>query len=175
MSTQQVSRRYARALYDLIVEGVSLQSGLQKLAAACSVDGVSAILAAPTIKPERKVALLEKVIADEPKELHRLVQLLAQRNKLVLLPEIARLVEDMVRASRDEVTAEVTVASETSPEVERKIAEALARSVGKKVSLRTRRNPEILGGLIVRIGDRLIDYSLRTRLEAMRQAIAGQK
>jgi len=174
MNTRQVSRRYARALYALIQEGAKLEAGLHALAEACRVEGAGDLLASPTVKPEAKVKLLQPIIADGPEELGRLVRLLAERNKLLLLPEIVDMVDEMVRAARAEAVAEVTVATELKPEVERKIATALAGALGKRVSLNVRRDPEILGGLIVRVGDRQIDYSLRTRLDAMKQAIAGQ-
>ncbi len=172
MSTQQISRRYARALFELIEEGVALEQGVQQLAAAVSVEGAEAFFASPAIDAAKKAEVLKKAVP-APAELHRLVDLLSERNKLLLLPEIAEMVADMVRQSKAETVADVTVAAPLKADAQKKVAAALEKSMGRKVSLNVTEDPSILGGMVIRIGDRQIDYSLRTRLDAMRRAIAG--
>ncbi|RMG91323.1 MAG: F0F1 ATP synthase subunit delta [Zetaproteobacteria bacterium] len=174
MSTQFISRRYARALFDLLKEGVDLRDGLHALAQVVKADDeVRAFLASPAVPAARKLAALSKAVADLSGELERLVQLLAERNKLVLLPEIAELLDELIRQSQAEAVADVMVAAPLSKDVQKKIAQALSKRIGKKVSLRVHEDPSILGGLVIRLGDRQLDYSLRTRLEGLRRAIAG--
>lgn len=172
MSTQQISRRYARALFEMIEEGAALEQGLQQLAAAVGVEGAEAFFTSPAIDASKKAEVLKRVVS-EPAELHRLVDLLSERNKLVLLTEITDMVAVMVRHSKAETVADVTVATPLKAAAQKKVTEALEKSLGKKVSLNVTEDPSILGGMVIRIGDRQIDYSLRTRLDAMRQAIAG--
>jgi len=172
MSTQQISRRYARALFELIEEGAALERGLQQLAAAVSVEDAETFFASPAVAASNKASVLKKAV-DGPAELHRLVDLLSERNKLALLPEIAEMVSELVRQSKAETVADVTVAAPLQDTAQKKVAAALENALGKKVSLNVTEDPSLLGGMVIRIGDRQIDYSLRSRLDAMRQAIAG--
>jgi len=102
-----------------------------------------------------------------------LVALLAERNKAALLPEIAAMVEEMIHLAESELDAEVTVASAISDVLKDKLSKALAASTGKKVRLSISEDKSILGGMVVRIGDRKIDYSLRTKLAGLRRALAS--
>ncbi len=172
MSTQFISRRYARAIVELIDEGAKLESGLAKLAKVAALPEVRAVLESPAVPAEKKAAVLIEA-AKPNKELKNLVRLLCQRGKAQLLPEIHALVEEMLREAREELVAEVESATDLDEAAQKRLAEALQRRLGKKVKLKLRRDPELLGGFVVRVGDRLIDCSLRRKLEAMRQAIAG--
>ncbi len=174
MSTQFISRRYARALFDLLKEGVDVRDGLHALAEALKTDDeIRSFFASPAVPASSKVQALLKAVPSVGGELERLVRLLAERNKIVLLPEIADLLDDLVRQSQAEDVADVLVAAPLSEGMQQKIARALSERFGKKVSLRVHEDPSILGGLVIRLGDRQLDYSLRTRLEGLRRAIAG--
>ncbi|OIO73788.1 MAG: ATP synthase F1 subunit delta [Zetaproteobacteria bacterium CG1_02_53_45] len=174
MSTSQISRRYARALFDLISEGTDVRQDLAAVAAVASETEVAALL----LSPEYPAALKQKVIIKATggkisAEIERLVALLAERNKAALLPEIAAMVEEMIHLAESELDAEVTVASAISDVLKDKLSKALAASTGKKVRLSISEDKSILGGMVVRIGDRKIDYSLRTKLAGLRRALAS--
>jgi len=173
MSTLRISRRYARALFELIGEGARLRPELEKLAAVAGDASAADFLASPSVSAKEKQAVLAKVAGKLPKELQALIAMLAERNKLSLLPEIQAMVEEMVRQSESELVAEVTVATPLKADVQEKIASALSASVGRSVRLNVTEDASIIGGLVVQLGDRQIDYSLRTRLEGLKQAIAG--
>jgi len=173
MSTQSISRRYARALFELIQEGSDLGSGLSQLAAVASLGEVEAVLSTPDVAAAVKVSILEKASKVESGELNRLLMLLAGKNKLVLLPEINAMVEQMVRDLESEVVASVSSAIELTDANKADIASALSAKSGRKVRLETELDTSLLGGMIVRIGDRQLDYSLRSRLDTMRKTIAG--
>jgi len=173
MSTLRISRRYARALFELIGEGAKLRPELEKLAAVAGDEAAADFLASPSVSVKDKQAVITKVAGKLPKELQVLVAMLAERNKLSLLPEIQAMVEEMVRQSESELVAEVTVATPLKSDVQAKIASALSASVGRSVRLNVTEDASIIGGLVVQLGDRQIDYSLRTRLEGLKQAIAG--
>jgi F-type H+-transporting ATPase subunit delta len=99
--------------------------------------------------------------------------MLCERNKSELLPEIHLLVEEMIRQSESEVDADVVVATEISEALQQKLAVALEASTGKKVRLNYTTDKDILGGMIISIGDRKIDYSLRTKLDGLRRVLAS--
>ena len=173
MSTEQISRRYARAIFELIDEGAALREGLAVAAEVAGCKEAAEVLASPSVTAEQKTAIVCKASGKLPGEVERLVALLSERNKLSLLPEILTQVDELIRQSESEVVADVTVASKLSEAGELKIAAALSASVGRKVRLNISQDASLLGGLVVRIGDRQIDNSLRTRLEGLQRAIAG--
>jgi len=174
MSTSQISRRYAVALFELIGEGVKLDKGLAKVAAVTSLDEVCELLASPEYPSSLKQEIILAAAGGKlGGEIERLVAELAERNKLTLLPEISAMVEEMVRLAESEVDAEVTVAVAITAAVKTKISKALAASTGKKVRINVSEDKAILGGMIIQIGDRKIDYSLRTKLAGLHRVLAA--
>jgi len=173
MSTLVISRRYAQALFELIEEGTDLREGLSQLAAAASVEEIRQVLVSPGIDASAKIAIINKVCVGLPRELGRLLVLLGNRNKLQLLSEIGAMVEQMVLDCQHEISVTVTSVNKLAAKTLTEISMALAGQSGRKIRLETAQDASLLGGIVVRIGDRLIDYSLRSRLESMRRTIAG--
>ncbi len=177
MSNRSVARRYARALFELEQEGARVREPLGAVAAVARVDVVRAMLAEPRIAPDDKAAAMLKAAeaagGEISPEIDRLVRLLCERGKAELLPEIAGLVEEMARQAASEIEARVISAVDLDAETRQKVAAALERSLGGKVRLDVEVDPSILGGLVVRVGDRQMDYSLRTRLQSLRRAIVA--
>jgi len=173
MSTSQISRRYARALFDLIQEGTDLRADLEKVAAAASADEVALLLASPEYPATLKKQVIVKVAGDISGEIDSLVGMLAARGKESLLPEIHALVEEMLHLAESELEADVVVATSIDPALQEKLTAALTASTGKKVRIKVSEDKSILGGLVVRIGDRKIDYSLRTKLNGLRRELAS--
>ncbi|EAU54664.1 F0F1 ATP synthase subunit delta [Mariprofundus ferrooxydans] len=173
MSTLAISRRYAQALFELIQEGSDLAEGLSKLAAVASVEEVRQTLVTPSIAAEVKIAILDKVCGGLSAELGRLLTLLGSKNKLELLPEINAMVEQLIRDSESEISAVVTSAVKLTAKTQSDITAALTKQSGRKVRLETALDASLLGGIVVHIGDRQIDYSVRSRLESMRKTMAG--
>lgn len=173
MSSITVSRRYARALFELSQEGVDLTAGLSTLAEVASVKEVQDFLELPDCSSEQKVKVLKKAVGPISDELVRLVSMLCERGKASLLPEINELFEEMVREAEESVVATVIVAVKPNAETKKKIEAAVADVAGKKVQLDIVEDKELLGGMVVNIGDRQIDCSLRGKLEGLRKAIAA--
>jgi F-type H+-transporting ATPase subunit delta len=174
MSSLAVSRRYARALFDLSQEGVEVAKGLASLAEAVAVKDVQEFLELPNLPAEQKVTALKKIAGTSSKELDRLVNMLCERGKASLLPEINEIFAEMVRDSEASVVATVVVAAKPDAETKKKIESAVSGLAGKKkVQLEIVEDKEILGGMVVNIGDRQIDGSLRGKLEGLRKAIAA--
>ena len=163
-NTAQVSRRYARALFELVQEDAALGVELAALAVVASADEVAELLASPEYPAQVKQTVLLKAAGKLSEQAKRLVEMLCERNKSELLPEIHQLVEEMVRQAESEVDAAVIVATEIDEPLKQKLAAALEASIGKKVRLSYKTDKNILGGIIINIGDRKIDYSLRTKL-----------
>lgn len=172
-NTAQVSRRYARALFELVQENASLRDELAAVAAVASADEVAEFLASPEYPADMKQSVLLKAAGKLSAEAERLVSMLCERNKSELLPEIYHLVEEMIRQSESEVDADVVLATDIDKGLQQKLAAALEASTGKKVRLNYETDKDILGGMIINIGDRKIDYSLRTKLDGLRRVLAS--
>lgn len=173
MSSLAVSRRYARALFELSSEGTDIASGLAVLAEAAALKDVQEFLDLPNLPAEKKVAVLKKAVGSISKELARLLTMLCERGKASLLPEINEIFVEMVREAEESVVATVVVATKPDAATLKKIEAAVAGIAGKKVQLEIIKDKQILGGMIVNIGDRQIDGSLRGKLEGLRKAIAA--
>jgi len=171
MSTRSISRRYARALFELEQEGGEISPSLARAARVVGVNEILNLLAMPQVPPVTKAEVIDKATGSLSKEVRRLVEILCARDKAELLPEIAGMVEEMRRQAASEAEAEVISVIKLDAEMKKKITAALGKAAGRKVKLNVRRDPGILGGLIIRIGDRQMDYSLRTRLQGLRRAM----
>lgn len=173
MSTSQISRRYARALFDLIQEGADIRADLEKVAAVASSDEVAVFIASPEYPADLKKQVIVKATGGVSGEVESLVAMLTERNKESLLPEIQSIVEEMLHQAESELEADVTVATSIDQALQDKLSDALAASTGKKVRVNVSEDKSILGGMVVRIGDRKIDYSLRTKLSGLRRQLAS--
>lgn len=171
--------RYAVALFDLASEqGVvsAVESDLDKLAAALSE---SAELAAFIRSPEASRAEFAKAMAalGDHLQLSALTQsflgVLAQNRRVGELPSIIRAFHMIAAAQRGEVNAEVSSAHALSAEQLSTLEARLKAREGRNVKLTSRVDPDLLGGLVVTIGSKRIDSSIRSRLNSLAKAMKG--
>lgn len=173
MSTTSISRRYARALFELQVEGVAISAALNSAADVVAVPEVAAVLDQPKYPAAVKAGIVDKAAGGLSREVSRLVVMLCERGKAGLLPEIRDLFEEFVRQASSEIEAEVVAATALSKATQDKIAAQLSKTTGRSVVIKATQDKSILGGLVVRLGDRQIDNSLRTRLEGLKRAMVS--
>jgi F-type H+-transporting ATPase subunit delta len=175
MSTRAISRRYAQALFDLASEGNAavFEKGLNQLATVVADERVVAVLSNPKLPATVKAAVLTQVVKGLNPELTNLVRLLCQRDKAVLLPEIAQVYAELKREAEAEAVVKVTTATKISAALQARLAKVISDDLGKKVRLELSEDRNLLGGLVIRIGDRQIDHSLRGKLEGLRRAVTA--
>jgi F-type H+-transporting ATPase subunit delta len=99
--------------------------------------------------------------------------LLAQNRRLFVLPEITTSYLQQLAERRGEVTAAVVVAQDLTPAQRAAVDEQLRKAVGRKVAIDLQIDPSLLGGLIVRVGSRMIDASLKSKLHRLQLAMKG--
>jgi F-type H+-transporting ATPase subunit delta len=104
----------------------------------------------------------------------KLLVLLAQSRKLTYLPDLAAAYRERLLAHQNIVRADVTSAAPLSPEKTAALAESLSKVTGKKVELSVKVDPELMGGVVARIGSTVYDGSVRTQLVHMRQELVKQ-
>jgi F-type H+-transporting ATPase subunit delta len=103
----------------------------------------------------------------------RFVHLVAKNRRLGFLPHMIKEYQGLVAHMRGEITAEVTSAIKLSATQNKKIATALKKSLGQAVQIKNTIDPQIMGGLIVRIGSKMIDTSLKSRLNTLETTLKG--
>ena len=168
-----LARPYARAAFAASSNDGRAASWSQALAFAAQVAAdprVQALLSHPQLSSDDAVALLATDGADE--KLLRFIGLLAENHRLVLLPEIAGLFEQL-RAEADRIVkARVTAASELPAAELESIREGLKRRFGREVEIETAIDPSLIGGAVIDAGDVVIDGSLKGKLERLQGALA---
>jgi F-type H+-transporting ATPase subunit delta len=172
-----LSGRYARALFALAVEGKSLgavESSLNtmKQALAESAD-LKALVGSPVVGRGAAGAAIAGVADSLGLDglTRNFLGVLAANRRLGLLPAIIRDFAALNAARKGEVTADVTAAHALTDEQRHALAARLKAGIGRDVALNITVDPAILGGLVVRVGSRMIDSSLKTRLDMLGQAL----
>jgi F-type H+-transporting ATPase subunit delta len=99
------------------------------------------------------------------------LRVVARNGRLFALPSIIRAFRGLAAAARGEATAEVTSAAPLSDAQRQNLAETLRQKIGKTVTLNEHVDPSLIGGLVVKVGSRMIDSSLKTKLTAMKVAM----
>lgn len=169
-SVSGVAERYASALFDLAREGAAIDAVEAELVGVSGLIDESTdfrrLIASPVFSAEEQERAVA-AIADKAgiKGLTgNFLRLVARNRRLFALPGAITAFRAMAAAERGEVAAEVTSARPLSDEQVAALKGALKDKLGKDVTLSTLVNPALLGGLVVKVGSRMIDTSLRTRL-----------
>jgi F-type H+-transporting ATPase subunit delta len=166
-----LARPYAEAVFRLARERQALKawSEMLQLAAAVAADPqVAALVDNPRVPRERFVEFFLDVSGKRlDKDAANLVRLLSENHRLVLLPEIAALYESLRARDENRVEAEVVSASAVSDTQLKDIAAALKKRLGRDIDLSTRIDPALIGGIVIRAGDLVIDGSVQGKLRAL--------
>ncbi len=172
-----VAVRYATALYDLAEEAKSVETVENDLARFDALLTESAdlrsLVESPVFKAEEKSNAIQAVLAKA--EIGGLVgnfiQLVAKNARLFALPGMIRAFRALAAEKRGEVTADVQSATPLSDANAKALKEALNAAMGKDVKINATVDPALIGGLVVRVGSKMIDASLRTRLNSLKIAM----
>jgi F-type H+-transporting ATPase subunit delta len=171
--------RYARALFDVAVKERAdvekAQADLQQFVDLFAAHPALAhTLSNPAIPAAKKKGVAQALV-DRSTGLSpivaKLVLMLAERDRLALLPDIARIYGERVMDHLNVIRGEVTTAMPMAPETLRALEQGLQRATGRKVVLTSKLDPAIIGGVITRLGSTVYDGSVTTQLAKMKQAL----
>jgi len=171
-------RRYAEAAFEVATRDDTLDRWRADLDTAASLAGDQRaldVLSNPAIPVERRSTALDQLLGDHvSSQAANLVRLLLRRGRIEDLPRVAAEYRRLDDRRQGITHATATSASELTQDEIRELTARLERSTGGRIALDVEVDPSLLGGLIVRVGDRLIDGSVRGRLERLRnQLISG--
>lgn len=172
-----VAGRYASALFDLATEQKSVDAtgaALSKLQGL--IDGsadLQRLIRNPVFTADEQQRAISAVLAKAKISglAGNFARLVASKRRLFALPGMISAYHQMVANSKGIVTAEVTLASAPSAKVVKDIETALKDVAGSSVSVDVKVDPAIIGGIVVKIGSKMVDASLKTKLNSMRLAM----
>ncbi|HSZ81914.1 MAG TPA: ATP synthase F1 subunit delta [Polyangia bacterium] len=177
MAAGSISRRYARALFSIGVDrGTFEQLGKELEDVAALWTGSAELrdaLANPVFKASEKRAVLQSLlprVAPTP-DVQKFVLLLLERRRLVAVPHIARAYREMADEHTGRVRAHVTSAQPLGPAELERVRQSLARRTGKQVILEASVDAALIGGIVARVGDLVLDGSVRTQLGTLRDKL----
>ncbi|HMA39737.1 MAG TPA: ATP synthase F1 subunit delta [Gemmatimonadales bacterium] len=174
MKSATVAKNYAEAL---LAAGEQLGQAelfgrlMDALAGAIQSDEtIAVVLDSPRVaKPVKSRLLAEALEGTAPVEFVRFLQAVVRRGRQGLLGEIAQQYQGLVDVKENRVHAGVTLATPADDVLQRTIVERLGRLLGKEVRAHFRPDPRILGGMVVRVGERVYDGSLKRRMNLLRR------
>jgi F-type H+-transporting ATPase subunit delta len=177
MSLRTSANRYAKALFDVALEEKADVAQVDRdLDAVVAMMKASPDLAAASnrgLSDSARQSLIEAVAKAMTltTPVTKLLVLLAQNRKLDYLPDLAAAYRVRLLAHQNIVRADVTSAAPLSPEKTKALQESLSKVTGKNVELSVSVDPELLGGVVARIGSTVYDGSVKTQLQRMRQEL----
>jgi F-type H+-transporting ATPase subunit delta len=176
LSEEQVARVYAQALFDAakeagVVEPVRRELG-EFIAALAASSSLRHVLSDPQIETRAKTRVLAEILRGSQPLLANTMQLMVDRGRFVAVAELQQAYEALAAVEEGVVEVEVASASELSPETEKKIAARVQEATGRRVELARRVDPSIVGGLVLRIGDVIVDGSVKARIRQLRRRLA---
>ncbi len=172
-----IAGRYATAIFDLAREDKAidpLERDVDALATALRDSAeFRTMIASPIVSRDdqgRAIGALAKAMKLTP-TMSNALALMAGRRRLFVLPQMLQALRDRIAAEKGEVTAQVRSAAPLSDAQKKKLAEVLASKTGSTVRLDTTVDASLIGGLVVKVGSRMIDTSIRSRLAALQNAM----
>ncbi|WP_038248668.1 ATP synthase F1 subunit delta [Ghiorsea bivora] len=173
MSTERsIASRYATALFELHQEGIDVAEDLSKVAQVTENEDAQALLINSQIPAEDRAKAVLKAASVKDEYVLRLLVMLCSRNKATLLVLINEMLDKLIREEKSEVMVDVTVAKDLKADLANKLKESISAGLGKAVELNVKTDASILGGLILNIGDRQIDHSVRGRINGLKRALS---
>jgi F-type H+-transporting ATPase subunit delta len=178
MARKASARRYAQAVFELALEKQELerwQSDLRKMADAIGEADFLAALQSPRLKFEDKDRLLAARVGEISPLALNLARLLISRDSIGIIGDIAAEYGRLLDSYRGIEPADVITAIPLDERDIQKLTEGLGAMVGKKVVLKSGVDPSVIGGIIARVGGKLLDGSTRSRLAALRSELVGME
>lgn len=174
-----VPGRYASALFDLAQdENSTEQTGAALAAFQAAImesEDLKRLVLSPVFSAESQSVALDAICAKAGigGTALNFIRLVARNRRLPAISEMIRSYQSLVAAAKGETEAEVTSAEKLSAQQIKDLKAALKESLGRDVTLNTRVDASLLGGLIVKVGSRMMDNSLKTKLSNLKIAMKG--
>jgi F-type H+-transporting ATPase subunit delta len=172
----EAARVYAEALFDVAKEKGKLDAigeGLAEFADALDAEReLRVFFFSPYFSSAEKVDGLKRAVSGADPELLNFLELLIEKKRMTEIFRVRQQFEQLWKQENKRIDVTVTSAVELDPAVIEKIGGEIERQTGRKVELASRVDGEILGGIVLQVGNMVLDASIRSRLEKLRKSVA---
>jgi F-type H+-transporting ATPase subunit delta len=181
MSTRASATRYARALFDVAIQESIVERAEQDLSAFTALmaqhPSLQSALTHPAIPGLKKRNLVQELAPrlGLSTPVRKVLTMLAERDRLALVPDLLDIYRERLLEFQQVVRAEITTAEEMPADKATELRDRLTRATGRRVTLTTKVDPEILGGIVTRIGTMVYDGSLAAQLAKMRERLTSSQ
>jgi F-type H+-transporting ATPase subunit delta len=181
MRSTLLADRYAQALKSAVTDAAQLQKAAESLNTLGMLYAGDAVFRGAMLNPVLDRSVRRQVLDTALKKLEAsaemtlLLHTLLDRNRMALLPALANRFQDHLNEWMNCVEVTVVTAGPLTPEFEHRITAAMERFSGKTVQLNCKVDPGVIGGLVVHILGNFIDFSLRTRLERLKEKLLSEE
>ena len=176
MAQSAITVRYAKAFFSLAKEKNlqdTLKSDIELIFSVCEKSSdFTLLLENPIVKTRRKVELFTLIFSDKiHSHTHNFLKIIAENKRENHIPDICRNFLSLVRKDQNIKTAVITTASELEADTVKKIEKLLEKELNAKIELSTKINPNIIGGMILRLEDKQCDASIAAQLKKIKQTL----
>ncbi len=176
--TDAVSRVYAQALLGLAEQNNDIDGIAQEVADLGALidqnSDLKKLIASPVIADDKRRAMIQRIFEGKVSDsLYKFLQVLSRKSRLATLPGVCAAFAGLVAEKRGQIDVLATVAYEMNEETAQRVARELGESLNKTVNLQQTVDASLIGGMRLRIGDRLIDASVATRLKNAASQLAS--
>ncbi len=178
MSRRASAKRHAQAVFQIALDRGELDrwlDDLDTLAATFEDPQFKSVLESPKVRLDKKLDLVRSQLAGVNPLALNLASLLVAKGRVGITGDMASEYRRLIDSHRGLETVEVTTAVPLDEQSKNQIADQLKKAIGKEIVLSTSVAPQIIGGLVIKMGDDLIDGSTRAKLTEMRRALVEQR
>jgi len=173
---EEVARVYSEALFDVARDHDALneiRDQLGEVADAIAADhDLQVFFFSPYFSSAEKKEGIHRVLEGADEELVNFLELLAEKHRVPVIFRIRRQFDELWKRENKKIDVTVTSATELDPEVVKQIGKEIEEQTGQSVELSSRIDDAILGGLVLQVGNMVLDASIRNRLEKLRKSVA---
>jgi F-type H+-transporting ATPase subunit delta len=173
---EEIARVYAEALFDVAKEKDKLDRIEEELGQFSeALDGdrdMQIFLFSPYFSTAEKREGLEKAVSDADPEFLNFLELLLEKHRMPLIFRIRRQFGELFKEENKQLDVTLTSAIELEPEIVEKVEAEIEKQTGRSVELRSVVDEDIVGGLVLQVGNMVLDASIRNRLEKLRKNVA---
>jgi F-type H+-transporting ATPase subunit delta len=181
MSSRASATRYARALLDVVIKEAEPAQVGQQLATLASLFNENTDLQKALTNPAVPVTAKRGIVQELAKRLEmappaaKLLLMLADRDRLALIPALNEVYAARLREHQQVITAEITTAAPLSPERAAQLQQRLSQATGRTITMTTSVDPELIGGAVARVGSTVFDGSIAAQLQQLRDRLQQQR
>jgi F-type H+-transporting ATPase subunit delta len=172
---EEIAQVYARALFEVATEHDTVDVVRDQLGQFADALGESrelqTFLFSPYFSSEEKKEGLDKAVTGADEAVHNFLALLIENHRMPVVFRVRREFDRLWEEAHRLLPIEITSAIELDPSIAQRIGDEIGRQTGRTVELTSTVNPDVLGGIVLRVGNSILDASIRTRLENLRKQV----